>query len=1032
MLRSSILILLILTIGATLPSSIPTQGSLSQVFAYTEPTQVIPTMIALNVSTRVIFVGENFTVLGSLMQQNGIVLSGKPVTVSWANRSVILQTAWNGRFVLANVSFPVGFPKGFTRITADYLPTDQSTLSSHSYVEVQVLYRPSTLKATVTPEQGKPSEQATVAGTLLGSDGESLQDREIAIELDGDQLGTVVTDASGSFSYNFNVPEEAMNGTHVILVSFNPTHDPYAPSNVTLPFLVEVSATTTSTIVPTGTLTKQLVLNVGPALLSGMSLTISGTACGYAPMSGSVTIYFDGNQTAVGPVNSDGTFNIYADMPMMTSLGLHTVKAISRTSSQGQEDSCEATATVFVLNTPLSGALVAAILLTSAVVMFKRRRKDKTSTGTDAQKPDTLPLAPKPVVEPVASAPTVRRPSIEDILSSVNHEKDHTAKVTHTYYIAQDLIGEKLGVRPETNETHREYCERVVKAAPNLTEPLDELSVLFEMATFTSTPIDATLSGAATGALMRLFQQLEIMSPAPPPPPIAYNEMAPRMVRGPDAVSTARGASYLWLQNIVSSVARIAAFALFARLIPVEEMGVYTILSLAFNAANVFTVLGLPSIVTKFVAEGEAKGDRVKGASVYYEAVLLTEVLSVLLAAGLIIAKFPAGISNLPNSQENSLIGILFAADVIASLGSVPAAAFYGLLEFKLYALIYSVYASLRPWLVILLIYETKSLVGLVGAWVISDSVLSVTVFLYLWRRLGPPIFRFDVKYLLKLASPLYVAGIALFLYGSFDQLTLIPLVSLSALGVYGAAITAFSAYSGMIGVLGSVLLPVFSGVHGINGFAGLKSSVEKVSRYVSIVGMPLAFALLVTARPAITLLVGGAYEAGALPLGILALASTATIISFALSPILIVLNETLLAALAAILPIPISVGLALISIPTMGIVAASVARAFSMVLSLLLTWYFVRRKISVKLDSQTIIKSIGSSVAMAGAMEGLQILYYSRYLLPVYVLVGLLVYLLAMRVLKAMTKADINLLQGVLGPRSQKICALLSKLVVT
>ena len=77
------------------------------------------------------------------------------------------------------------------------------------------------------------------------------------------------------------------------------------------------------------------------------------------------------------------------------------------------------------------------------------------------------------------------------------------------------------------------------------------------------------------------------------------------------------------------------------------------------------------------------------------------------------------------------------------------------------------------------------------------------------------------------------------------------------------------------------------------------------------------------------------------------------------------------------------------------------------------------------------IIKSIGSSVAMAGAMEGLQILYYSRYLLPVYVLVGLLVYLLAMRVLKAMTKADINLLQGVLGPRSQKICALLSKLVV-
>jgi O-antigen/teichoic acid export membrane protein len=460
-------------------------------------------------------------------------------------------------------------------------------------------------------------------------------------------------------------------------------------------------------------------------------------------------------------------------------------------------------------------------------------------------------------------------------------------------------------------------------------------------------------------------------------------------------------------------------------------MGVYTILSLAYGAASIFMGLGMSSVVTKFVAEDVAKGDRVRAASVYYEALLLSESASILIAACLLITKFPAGISHLPNSQVISLIGILFAADVVVSLGSTPAAAFYGLLEFKVYAVIYAVYASVRPWLVILLIYEVKSLVGLVGAWVISDAMLSVYVFLYLWRRLGPPVFRFDTKYLLKLSGPLYLAGIASFLYSTFDQLTLIPLVSLTALGVYGAAITAFSAYNGLIGVLSTVLLPVFSGVLGTNGFAGLKSAVEKASRYVSIVAMPLAFALLVTARPALTLFVGREYEPGALPLAILALASTATIISLALSPILIVLNETLLAALASILPLPISVALALVSIPKLGILGASVARGLSMLLGLLLTWHFARRKIPVQLDYQAITKSVVACAAMAVSMEILQLLYYNRFLLPLYLLAGALVYLLAMRALRGMNAADIDLLRQTLGPRFSGICGLLSKLLV-
>ena len=374
---------------------------------------------------------------------------------------------------------------------------------------------------------------------------------------------------------------------------------------------------------------------------------------------------------------------------------------------------------------------------------------------------------------------------------------------------------------------------------------------------------------------------------------------------------------------------------------------------------------------------------------------------------------------------------MLFVIDVIVNFGPTAATAFYGLLEFRDYAFIYATYASIRPFMVVLFVYEAHSLVGMVEAWVISDTALAGCMFAYLWRRLGPPVFRFSTKYLLKLSSPLYLANIASFLYNSFDQLTLIPLVSLTALGVYGAVVSAFSAYNGLISVLGSVLLPVFSGMHGVRGPEDLEDSIRTASRYVSIVAMPLAFALLATARPALTLLVGLSYQGGVIPLAVLALGSIASIIALSLGPVLIVLNETPLAALASILPIPLSVAFAFISIPVLGILGASIARALSMLLSLVLTWYFLRRKITVKLDTQAILKSVMASGGMALVMEVLQLFYYSRFLLPAYLAVGLLIYLLAMRTLKAIGTADIDLLRRTLGPRSSRICDLLSRLVI-
>ena len=110
---------------------------------------------------------------------------------------------------------------------------------------------------------------------------------------------------------------------------------------------------------------------------------------------------------------------------------------------------------------------------------------------------------------------------------------------------------------------------------------------------------------------------------------------------GSNAVSAARGVSYLWLQTLVSSIARIVAFAFFARLISVDEMGVFTILTLATTGANVFGLLGLGSVVTKFVAENIAQGKKEGAASVYYKSLLLSEVASIIVRQASYSQSFP-------------------------------------------------------------------------------------------------------------------------------------------------------------------------------------------------------------------------------------------------------------------------------------------------------------------------------------------------------------------------------------------------------
>jgi len=504
-------------------------------------------------------------------------------------------------------------------------------------------------------------------------------------------------------------------------------------------------------------------------------------------------------------------------------------------------------------------------------------------------------------------------------------------------------------------------------------------------------------------------------------------KLAPRT-----AVIGARGASYLGLQNIVTLVAQIVSFGILARMISVPDMGVLTILMTALTGLQVISNLGLGNVITKLVAENVAQGKMGSASAVCYVSLCLNFSTSAIVCAAIWLTKFPSGISGLQTSSTIGVISLLLVLDIMVGYGNIFGAAILGLQKYRALSTINAVQIISRQILIVSFVFLFKSLAGWMGAWVITDLFVTIITYAYFVRQLGLPSFNFSVKRLLTLSIPLLFSNIVLFAYNYVDRLFLIGRVDLDALGVYGAATQAFSAFMALVGVLPIVLLPAFAEVYGLGGTDNLRSAVKTASRYVSFTALPIAFGLLAAARPAMTLFVGRRYDAGALPLAELAAFSTATILAYPLSQAFIVLNETALYAITIILPLAVAVGFALLTVSTMGIVAASTARGIALVLNLVLCIVLLRRKFPVTLDNTAIIKSFTASITMAAAIWLIQKTVYAPVLLPLYMFCGVITYLISLRVLKTVTGEDLNLLRNVAGPHFEGMIQLLSRILLT
>jgi len=483
-------------------------------------------------------------------------------------------------------------------------------------------------------------------------------------------------------------------------------------------------------------------------------------------------------------------------------------------------------------------------------------------------------------------------------------------------------------------------------------------------------------------------------------------------------VKMIRGASFLVFDTSFSALVGLVAFAFISRLITRTEMGVMAVLLMVSSTCQLLSTLGLPSASTRFIAEFMGKGDTKTSSAI------ASQALSVNFVVASVLALLCFGLSGILSSFLLGTVGyqLLFQAlafnIVFVSLLPGLTGILLGLKRLRELAVFGIVSFSLQQALVIALLVYHIGLLGVVVGWGVAN-MFNCAVFLWsIMRSMNLSIVnRFSLRMLLGYSWPLYPVAFVSLLDNWFDRALLLG-YSLSELGVYNVAFKAFGYLYAIPIAISDAFFPHFTELKSREGIEKLSSTFTSTSRYLAMFATPLALGLAAVAEPVISLFAGRGYASAGQPLTVLCVAAAVSVFGLMLGKILLVLDETRIYSLIVLGTVAAGLAIGKLMVPMLGPVGASAARAASMLLALVFLLVAASRKIRIKMDREALWKSLVAGIIMSAVMIAAQHVSKSVMLIPVYVAVGGLVYLLALRATHTVVERDLEFLKRFLGLR--------------
>jgi O-antigen/teichoic acid export membrane protein len=511
----------------------------------------------------------------------------------------------------------------------------------------------------------------------------------------------------------------------------------------------------------------------------------------------------------------------------------------------------------------------------------------------------------------------------------------------------------------------------------------------------------------------------------------------------------ARGATFTFIQGVLNAglgvlyvwvllhTKEITGQILFTQ----SDFGFYTMLSFLLTLSSTVGLLALRSASVRYIAHYLADGEEEKARSVVTRILQVSAVTSITITVAIFAL---AGMLSNIFASSILIFQLLSVCSTLQIFYYQTQGFLQGVQKIRELALINILYTAVQYVLAIVLVYAGFGVLGIVISWIFALSLSWLITFSLTLRNISPSTHSHELKPLLMFSFPIYVSALLTFLVNWVDQILVLPFKGTDVLGVYSIAVRA-SVVPNLVSVaIITALFPKLSELHSAFGSGGLRDSFKTSTRYAAFIGFPVSLMVATLAYPIIVLFATVRYVDAVVPLAVMCIASLPSTLGAAIIPTFYTLKKTKAASLITGFSIVLQAFLSFISLAVLNLDLTSVAfsRLFAAVGGLVLGVYVLRLSLKIEFDKEAVWKSATASIVMVFSLFGLELLrtflepssYQFLVLrirqLPIYVIVGMTVYLLSLVALRAIKKRDIELLRDFLPSSLRWIADLVNRIM--
>ena len=509
----------------------------------------------------------------------------------------------------------------------------------------------------------------------------------------------------------------------------------------------------------------------------------------------------------------------------------------------------------------------------------------------------------------------------------------------------------------------------------------------------------------------------------------------------------ARGATFIFIQGFLNAALgvlyvwfllhteEIAGTLLFTE----SDFGLYTMLSFMLTLTSTLGILALRSASVRYIAHYLAEGKKDEAKSIMTRVLQVSAVTSLVIAALLVVL---AGMLSNIFGVSVLIFQLLPLSSAIQIFYFQAQGFLQGLQKIREFAIIGIFYTVVQYSVALFLVYAGFGVLGIVIGWLFALVLSCLTSTFITFRYLSPSTHAHQLKPLLTFSFPIYVSTLLAFIVGWVDQILVFPFLGTEALGVYSIAVRASVVPNLVSTAIITSLFPKLSELHSTLGVNSLRDAFKTATRYAAFLGFPVSMMLATLAYPIIVLFATVKFVDAVIPLAVMCVASIPVALGSATFPTFYTLKRTKTASSITAVVIVLEAFLSYISLAyfNANLVGVALSRFFAALTGFSLGAYVLWLSLKIQLDKEAIWKSAAASITMVLSLLALELLRAIiepssfQFLvlrirqLPVYAVVGVVVYLLSLIILRAVKKRDIELLHDYLPSRLRWIANLFGR----